>query len=284
MQINEITLAQLNEAGILDTVRAAVSKDPALASLPFAQRVQRISQDRALLNLSAAILPQWNNYTVDLIRGNGNQPLTPEQYSAGLQNFVEKFILKDKLSNFEPQAQQTVAAAIQDVTKNKDDKKTLADSFGRLIPAVMTASTSKLTTQQMQQQVQIVDQQPLIVRFNKQDYTIDPRSGKWITFGAQRTVVPDNVADYLTAKTKSLAPNNPALAALKPTGTQPAAAQQTAGATQKSPAGQAQQFLGQVINAAQQKGLSQYLKGVTVNSTGNAEVDDFLGALGVKVR
>jgi hypothetical protein len=152
MQINDITNTKIiTEASILDYVRAATTKAsaPGLSSMSWDQRASALSRDKAVQDLAAAILRQWQNkvYQLSKVAGvpdpvTGQTTVPAQEYGRQLSDFVDKTLLQGAYKYLDSTSKQRVDTALRDIIANKDNGKALAQSFAKLTPITTTAIQS----------------------------------------------------------------------------------------------------------------------------------------------
>lgn len=142
MQIHEITQlteSQVFEAGFMDTIKTAAKAvftpgKTGLAGLPLDQRIQALSQGGAIKNLANATLQQWYNSVVNLNQRMGGQPIDDNTYKDALTQFVDRIMFRGQMGNIPDQNQKDVLnKAIDTVVQNRNNNKTLANSFQQLV-------------------------------------------------------------------------------------------------------------------------------------------------------
>ena len=135
MQINDITeqKSKLNEAGILDYAKAALTKDPALANLSVDQRIASMQRDSALQAVAKKALEQWQGKVVTLQRANQNMPISDQEYTNNLKDFIENVLLQKPLTTLDQTSRQRMGAQINAVLAAKNDPKALPKAFNTLV-------------------------------------------------------------------------------------------------------------------------------------------------------
>ena len=136
MQIHELT--KLTEAGVMDYLKAAVSRDPALANMSYDQRIKAMQNDESMKKLAQVASQNWINKTVNLQRANMGQPISDQEYTANLSDFVNKVMLGGQMSQLDPTSKARVDQAIQSVASKKNTPKELPAAFQSL--AVRTSA------------------------------------------------------------------------------------------------------------------------------------------------
>jgi len=136
MQIHELTT--LNEAGVMDYLKAAISRDPALANMSYDQRIKAMQNDESMKKLAQVASQNWINKTVNLQRANMGQPISDQEYTANLSDFVNKVMLGGQMSQLDPTSKARVDQAIQYVASKKNAPKELPAAFQSL--AVRTSA------------------------------------------------------------------------------------------------------------------------------------------------
>ena len=136
MQIHELT--KLTEAGVMDYLKAAVSRDPALANMSYDQRIKAMQNDESMKKLAQVASQNWINKTVNLQRANMGQPISDQEYTTNLTDFVNKVMLGGQMSQLDPTSKARVDQAIQYVASKKNTPKELPAAFQSL--AVRTSA------------------------------------------------------------------------------------------------------------------------------------------------
>jgi hypothetical protein len=136
MQIHELT--KLTEAGVMDYLKAAVSRDPALANMSYDQKIKAMQNDESMKKLAQVASQNWINKTVNLQRANMGQPISDQEYTANLTDFVNKVMLGGQMSQLDPTSKARVDQAIQYVASKKNAPKELPAAFQSL--AVRTSA------------------------------------------------------------------------------------------------------------------------------------------------
>jgi len=136
MQIHELT--KLTEAGVMDYLKAAVSRDPALANMSYDQKIKAMQNDESMKKLAQVASQNWINKTVNLQRANMGQPISDQEYTANLSDFVNKVMLGGQMSQLDPTSKARVDQAIQYVASKKNAPKELPAAFQSL--AVRTSA------------------------------------------------------------------------------------------------------------------------------------------------
>ena len=99
MQIHELT--KLTEAGVMDYLKAAVSRDPALANMSYDQKIKAMQNDESMKKLAQVASQNWINKTVNLQRANMGQPISDQEYTANLTDFVNKVMLGGQMNQLD---------------------------------------------------------------------------------------------------------------------------------------------------------------------------------------
>lgn len=117
--------------GLRDRMAARqLKKQTSQATTAVAQNVRAASN---------AALQQWNNKVALLSQASGGT-VDPTEYENHLADFVERVMLRSyKLADLDPQSQQRVESAIGAVMQNKDDPRSLAAAFEKLVQQTMVA-------------------------------------------------------------------------------------------------------------------------------------------------
>ena len=136
MQIHELT--KLTEAGVMDYLKAAVSRDPALANMSYDQKIKAMQNDESMKKLAQVASQNWVNKTVNLQRANMGQPISDQEYTANLTDFVNKVMLGGQMNQLDPTSKARVDQAIQYVASKKNAPKELPAAFQSL--AVRTSA------------------------------------------------------------------------------------------------------------------------------------------------
>ena len=136
MQIHELT--KLTEAGVMDYLKAAVSRDPALANMSYDQKIKAMQNDESMKKLAQVASQNWINKTVNLQRANMGQPISDQEYTANLTDFVNKVMLGGQMNQLDPTSKARVDQAIQYVASKKNAPKELPAAFQSL--AVRTSA------------------------------------------------------------------------------------------------------------------------------------------------
>ena len=136
MQIHELT--KLTEAGVMDYLKAAVSRDPALANMSYDQKIKAMQNDESMKKLAQVASQNWINKTVNLQRANMGQPISDQEYTDNLTDFVNKVMLGGQLNQLDPTSKARVDQAIQYVASKKNTPKDLPAAFQSL--AVRTSA------------------------------------------------------------------------------------------------------------------------------------------------
>lgn len=146
MQIHELTRKQpLTEAGLGDYLKAALSTDPAIAAMrdnpnvSLAQRAQAIGRNKQIDQVAKKAYDAWNQNYLQLVKTNGNKPLSAPEYEDELEAFVQKNLMPAYtplagVSNA-PQIQQ----AIQTAAASANNPKALAGVFNQLVDLAAVA-------------------------------------------------------------------------------------------------------------------------------------------------
>ena len=146
MQIHELTTKQpLTEAGLGDYLKAALSTDPAIVAMhnnpnvSLAQRAQAIGRNKQIDQIAKKAYDSWNQNYLQLVKSNGNQPLSAPEYADELEAFVQKNLMPAYtpmagVSNA-PQLQQ----AIQTAAASASNPKALAGAFNQLVDLAAVA-------------------------------------------------------------------------------------------------------------------------------------------------
>lgn len=146
MQIHELTRKQpLTEAGLGDYLKAALSTDPTIAAMrdnpniSLAQRAQAIGRNKQIDQVAKKAYDAWNRNYLQLVKNNGNKPLTAPEYADELEAFVQKNLMPAYIPlgsvNNAPQIDQ----AIQTAATSANDPKALAGTFNRLVDLAAVA-------------------------------------------------------------------------------------------------------------------------------------------------
>ena len=106
MQIHELT--KLTEAGVMDYLKAAVSRDPALANMSYDQKIKAMQNDESMKKLAQVASQNWVNKTVNLQRANMGQPISDQEYTANLTDFVNKVMLGGQMNQLDPTSKARV--------------------------------------------------------------------------------------------------------------------------------------------------------------------------------
>lgn len=146
MQINELVTQRLDEAGMMDYLRAAASTDPALTKLPLAQRAAAMQRSKAVSQIGQATLQRWQQKVIDLTRANQNQPITDQEYTDNLKTFIETTLLQKGLTTLDQNSRQRMGQAINAVVAARDDQRQLASTFQNLV-TITTAARQDPTRQ-----------------------------------------------------------------------------------------------------------------------------------------
>jgi hypothetical protein len=146
MQIHELTRKQpLTEAGLGDYLKAALSTDPTIVAMhnnpnvSLAQRAQAIATNKKIDQIAKKAYDSWNQNYLQLVKSNGNQPLSAAEYADELEAFVQKNLMPAYtplagVSNA-PQIQQ----AIQTAAASASNPKALAGAFNQLVDLAAVA-------------------------------------------------------------------------------------------------------------------------------------------------
>jgi hypothetical protein len=146
MQIHELTRKQpLTEAGLGDYLKAALSSDPTIAAMrqnpnvSLAQRAQAVGRNKQIDQVAKKAYDSWNQNYLQLVKSNGNQPLSAAEYADELEAFVQKNLMPPYtplagVSNA-PQIQQ----AIQTAAASANNPKALAGAFNQLVDLAAVA-------------------------------------------------------------------------------------------------------------------------------------------------
>jgi hypothetical protein len=146
MQIHELTRKQpLTEAGLGDYLKAALSTDPAIVAMhnnpnvSLAQRAQAIGRNKQIDQIAKKAYDSWNQNYLQLVKSNGNQPLSAPEYADELEAFVQKNLMPAYtplagVSNA-PQIQQ----AIQTAAASASNPKALAGAFNQIVDLAAVA-------------------------------------------------------------------------------------------------------------------------------------------------
>ena len=146
MQIHELTRRQpLTEAGLGDYLKAALSSDPTIAAMrknpnvSLAQRAQAVGRNKQIDQVAKKAYDSWNQNYLQLVKSNGNQPLSTPEYADELEAFVQKNLMPAYtplagVSNA-PQIQQ----AIQTAAASASNPKALAGAFNQLVDLAAVA-------------------------------------------------------------------------------------------------------------------------------------------------
>lgn len=302
MEIHEITkLGFLTEAGLLDTIKAKFSSDPALAGLSTQQRVAQMARDSQTRAVAKAALQSWNARVVNLMRANNNQPLTPQQYQNNLRAYVDKVVFGDNLEGVDPNIKNNIDQLILNASSKSANPADFEKAFEQLmIVSTAAAAAPPAAAAGLSKDIRVIDRNIPILRYQTNDFIFDRGTGTWKlndpTGRASKRALPAEFASFLSKQAKIAGINLPETPPATARPAPPAAPAPTAA---PAPAATpivtpqpiisadtkgAQQLLQSLINQRQQSGLQQYLQGATVKSTGNSAVDGLLTALGVKIR
>jgi hypothetical protein len=146
MQIHELTRKQpLTEAGLGDYLKAALSTDPTIVAMhnnpnvSLAQRAKAIATNKKIDQIAKKAYDSWNQNYLQLVKSNGNQPLSAAEYADELEAFVQKNLMPAYtplagVSNA-PQIQQ----AIQTAAASASNPKALAGAFNQLVDLAAVA-------------------------------------------------------------------------------------------------------------------------------------------------
>lgn len=146
MQIHELTTKRpLTEAGLGDYLKAALSTDPTISAMrdnpniSLAQRAQAIGRNKQIDQVAKKAYDAWNRNYLQLVKTNGNKPLSAPEYEDELEAFVQKNLMPAYtplagVSNA-PQIQQ----AIQTAAASTNNPKALADVFNQLVDLAAVA-------------------------------------------------------------------------------------------------------------------------------------------------
>ena len=161
MQINDITAPateQLTEAGMLDYAKAMITKDPALANLNVDQRIAAMQRDTALQNVAKQTLQQWQGKVVTLQRANQNLPISDQEYTNNLKDFVENVLLQKPLTTLDQPSRQRLGQQINTVLAARNDAKALTKAFDTLVVSTAAARQDPARLGRTQQNPQTAGQ------------------------------------------------------------------------------------------------------------------------------
>jgi hypothetical protein len=147
MKINQITPSMITEAGIIDKAKALFSTDPALANLPYQQKLAALERDTQIQQLSKVALTNWQAKVVSLMRANQNAPISNEEYLDNLTDFIEQTLLKSQLQFLDTNSTQLIANSMNTVVNARNDKKQLPKAFNQLLVAVTAARRKPMSVQ-----------------------------------------------------------------------------------------------------------------------------------------
>lgn len=137
MQIYELTqkTQQLDEANIVDYVKAIATKDPVLKNpnLTVSQRAQAISQNKQLNQMATKAYQAWNQKYAQLMKVNAGQPLQPGEYAAELKAFVEQVLLPKYIPYNSLSNKIQLDAAINDAVPKANNPAALSQAFQRIV-------------------------------------------------------------------------------------------------------------------------------------------------------
>ena len=146
MQIHELTTKRtLTEAGLGDYLKAALSTDPTISAMrdnpniSLAQRAQAIGRNKQIDQVAKKAYDAWNRNYLQLVKNNGNKPLTAPEYADELEAFVQKNLMPAYTPlgsvNNAPQIDQ----AIQTAATSANNPEALAGAFNRLVDLAAVA-------------------------------------------------------------------------------------------------------------------------------------------------
>lgn len=143
MRINEV----LTEAGVADTVKAIMAQ-PGILSDPanFKQTVNRLRTNRDVTRLTSAMIKVWNNVVAqerNRRQGMGSDgTLDDNSYRNLLIQFIEKNLIGGNLSTLSPEAAQSIATDVNQITDKRTDAnatRVFPELFGSLIGSSLLA-------------------------------------------------------------------------------------------------------------------------------------------------
>lgn len=120
MQINEVT-KPIQEAGPLDSIKAAFTKDPTLAGLPYQQRLAAIERNTQIDQAVKDAVAAWNLYNVQLMKNNQNQPLAQPEFEKLFNLWVDKNLLPSGASRRQLTNANQINQAIRAAVTNRND-------------------------------------------------------------------------------------------------------------------------------------------------------------------
>lgn len=158
MQIHELT--KLTEAGIIDYVKAAMSKDPNLAGMSVTQRAQAIQNNTVIKQLGEVLTQQWMSKVAILQKQAVAQPqqfqaqaaagqpkgraqIDPAVYKKYLVDFVNKTVFRNQMRYLDASSRAQVDNDIDSIVASKDNPQSLLPLFQNL---AQTASLTMMTT------------------------------------------------------------------------------------------------------------------------------------------
>lgn len=298
MEIFEIT--KLDEAPpilqkIGQSVKAALGDPNAQA----AQRTSKITQQSGVL--ADAFLKSWLQKTAQLSQAAAvsGKSLSDTEYKKNFEDFVIKNLLSGRdMSTLDPTSKSRITKQINQAITDKGDPDRFKRAVVDLVTVAGAARVDPTKTQAQQQpkgiQSQIVNKRPLQVNVAGTVYQANQDAQgnytDWQEFQTGKTA-PATIANWMKDNLQQLDARDKNLQAIADQIAQNISTTSTgkSPATPGQGAANAEKILNSLLNAQQQSGLSQFLKGSlgdggTVKSTGNPDVDAFLNKLGVKTQ
>ena len=210
MQIHELTTKRpLTEAGLGDYLKAALSTDPAIVAMhnnpnvSLAQRAQAIANNKKIDQIAKKAYQSWNQNYLQLVKSNGNQPLSTPEYEAELEAFVQNNLMPLHVPLSAVSNAQQLKQAIQTAAASANNPKAQAGAFNQLVDLAAVARELP----QGQQRIRAVNQ-----------------AGRVMAGGAQTPAAPQtpatpatnyNVPAYLRKQQAQAAAAQPSLALMK---------------------------------------------------------------------
>jgi hypothetical protein len=155
MQIHELTKKQpLTEAGLGDYLKAALSTDPTIVAMhnnpnvSLAQRAKAIATNKKIDQIAKKAYDSWNQNYLQLVKSNGNQPLSAAEYADELEAFVQKNLMPAYTPLAGVSNAPQIKQAIQTATANANNPKAQAGAFNQLVDLAAVARELSQSQQQ----------------------------------------------------------------------------------------------------------------------------------------
>lgn len=154
MQIHELT--RLDEAGVMDYIKAAVSQDPHLKGYSLTQKAKAMENNKVIKQLGQVLAQQWLAKAAIISKQASAQPghfapqaqnqaaassvkeavtpanIDPNVYKKYLEDFVNKTAFRNQMKYLDPASKSQVDADIEQIVANRADPKKMIELFQKL--------------------------------------------------------------------------------------------------------------------------------------------------------